>query len=60
MWKLAKQTSPPFFAETKSGDRKHIANAVFVDPEPTIIDEIKVGLYHQLFCPEQLTATLTC
>jgi hypothetical protein len=46
-----------FFVETESGNGKHIANAVFVDLEPTVINEIKVGPCHQLFCPEQLTAT---
>ncbi|XP_022355332.1 putative tubulin-like protein alpha-4B [Enhydra lutris kenyoni] len=28
--------------------------AVFVDLEPTVIDEVRTGTYHQLFHPEQL------
>jgi len=43
-----------FFTETDSGDGKHVANAIFVDLEPSVIDEIKVGPFRQLFRPEQL------
>ncbi|TRY80607.1 hypothetical protein TCAL_07787 [Tigriopus californicus] len=41
-----------FFAETGSG--KHVPRAVFVDLEPTVIDEIRTGTYRQLFSPSQL------
>ncbi|XP_066040626.1 tubulin alpha chain-like 3 isoform X2 [Chamaea fasciata] len=41
-----------FFCETASG--KHVPRAVFVDLEPTVIDEIRTGTYHGLFHPEQL------
>lgn len=41
-----------FFSETSSG--KHVPRAVFVDLEPTVIDEIRTGSYRQLFHPEQL------
>jgi len=41
-----------FFAETGSG--KHVPRAVFVDTEPTVIDEVRTGTYRQLFHPEQL------
>lgn len=41
-----------FFSETGSG--KHVPRAVFVDLEPTVIDEIRGGTYKQLFHPEQL------
>ncbi|KAG8138510.1 putative Tubulin alpha chain protein [Naja naja] len=41
-----------FFCETASG--KHVPRAVFVDLEPTVIDEIRTGTYHSLFHPEQL------
>ncbi|KAH9625088.1 hypothetical protein KSS87_001532 [Heliosperma pusillum] len=41
-----------FFSETGSG--KHVPRAVFVDLEPTVIDEIRTGAYRQLFHPEQL------
>jgi len=41
-----------FFSETSAG--KHVPRAVFVDLEPTVIDEIRTGTYRQLFHPEQL------
>eukprot|EP01111_Echinosteliopsis_oligospora_P004453 TRINITY_DN171_c0_g2_i1.p1 TRINITY_DN171_c0_g2~~TRINITY_DN171_c0_g2_i1.p1 ORF type:complete len:471 (+),score=100.66 TRINITY_DN171_c0_g2_i1:61-1413(+) len=41
-----------FFSETGSG--KHVPRAVFLDLEPTVIDEIRTGTYRQLFHPEQL------
>ena len=41
-----------FFAETGAG--KHVPRAVFVDLEPTVVDEVRMGTYRQLFHPEQL------
>ena len=41
-----------FFSETGSG--KHVPRAIFVDLEPTIIDEVRTGSYRQLFHPEQI------
>ena len=41
-----------FFSETGAG--KHVLRAIFVDMEPTVIDEILTGTYRQLFHPEQL------
>ncbi|KAE8684054.1 Tubulin alpha-3 chain [Hibiscus syriacus] len=41
-----------FFSETGSG--KHVPRAIFVDLEPTVIDEVRAGSYRQLFHPEQL------
>ncbi|WP_411026666.1 hypothetical protein, partial [Salmonella sp. s54395] len=41
-----------FFSETQAG--KHVPRAVFVDLEPTVIDEVRTGTYRQLFHPEQL------
>uniref|UniRef100_A0A671UYV7 Tubulin alpha chain n=1 Tax=Sparus aurata TaxID=8175 RepID=A0A671UYV7_SPAAU len=41
-----------FFSETGAG--KHVPRAVFVDLEPTVIDEVRSGIYRQLFHPEQL------
>uniref|UniRef100_A0A8C3AEU7 Tubulin, alpha 7 like n=1 Tax=Cyclopterus lumpus TaxID=8103 RepID=A0A8C3AEU7_CYCLU len=41
-----------FFSETGAG--KHVPRAVFVDLEPTVIDEVRIGTYRQLFHPEQL------
>ena len=40
------------FLETGTG--KHVPRAVFVDLEPTVIDEVRTGTYRQLFHPEQL------
>ncbi|KAF2288197.1 hypothetical protein GH714_004940 [Hevea brasiliensis] len=41
-----------FFSETGFG--KHVPRAIFVDLEPTVIDETRTGTYRQLFHPEQL------
>ncbi|XP_060047322.1 tubulin alpha-8 chain-like [Erinaceus europaeus] len=41
-----------FFSETSTG--KRVPRAVFVDLEPTVIDEIRSGPYCQLFHPDQL------
>ncbi|KAM9339216.1 tubulin alpha-1C chain-like [Symphorus nematophorus] len=41
-----------FFSETDNG--KHVPRAVFVDLEPTVIDEVRTGTYRQLFHPELL------
>merc|ERR1711948_145423 len=42
-----------FFSETGAG--KHVPRCVFLDLEPTVIDEVRTGTYRQLFHPEQLT-----
>ncbi|NXN65778.1 TBA1A protein, partial [Himantopus himantopus] len=41
-----------FFSETGSG--KYVPRAIFVDLEPSVIDEIRTGTYRTLFHPEQL------
>uniref|UniRef100_A0A3P9BUD2 Tubulin, alpha 8 like 5 n=3 Tax=Haplochromini TaxID=319058 RepID=A0A3P9BUD2_9CICH len=41
-----------FFSETRAG--KHVPRAIYVDLEPTVIDEVRAGTYRQLFHPEQL------
>ncbi|XP_019399329.1 PREDICTED: tubulin alpha chain-like [Crocodylus porosus] len=41
-----------FFSDTGSG--KYVPRAVFIDLEPTVIDEIRTGKYRSLFHPEQL------
>ncbi|XP_066288303.1 tubulin alpha chain-like [Branchiostoma lanceolatum] len=41
-----------FYSETGAG--KHVPRAVFLDLEPTVIDEVRTGTYRQLFHPEQL------
>jgi tubulin alpha len=41
-----------FFSETGAG--KHVPRCVFVDLEPSVIDEVRTGAYRQLFHPEQL------
>ena len=43
-----------FFNETGTG--KHVPRAVFVDLEPTVIDEVRLGTYRQLFHPEQVSS----
>lgn len=41
-----------FFSEIGSG--QYVPRALFVDLEPTVIDEVRTGPYRQLFHPEQL------
>ncbi|KAK6925424.1 Tubulin/FtsZ, GTPase domain [Dillenia turbinata] len=41
-----------FFSETGAGN--HVPCVFFVDPEPTVIDEVRTGTYRQLFHLEQL------
>jgi len=41
-----------FFSETAAG--KHVPRAVYVDLEPTVIDEVRTGAYRSLYHPEQL------
>jgi tubulin alpha len=40
------------FSETEAG--KHVPRTVFLDLEPTVIDEVRTGTCRQLFHPEQL------
>lgn len=42
----------PFFSETQNG--KNVPRAIFVDLEPSVVDEIRTGTYRSLFHPEQL------
>ncbi|XP_037559078.2 tubulin alpha-1A chain [Dermacentor silvarum] len=41
-----------FFAETPAG--KHVPRTVFVDLEPTVLDEVRTSTHRQLYHPEQL------
>jgi len=41
-----------FFHETGSG--QFVPRAVYIDLEPTVIDEVRTGTYRRLFHPEQL------
>lgn len=41
-----------FFSETMA--KKYIPRNVYIDLEPTVIDEVRSGTYKQLFHPEQL------
>ncbi|KFO19761.1 Tubulin alpha chain, testis-specific [Fukomys damarensis] len=41
-----------FFSETGAG--KLVPRTVFVDLEPTVVDEVRTGTYRHLFRPEQL------
>jgi len=41
-----------FFSETGAG--KFVPRSVYIDLEPTVIDEVRTGAYRQLFHPEQL------
>jgi tubulin alpha len=41
-----------FFSETSQG--KHVPRAVFVDLEPSVVDEVRMGAYRGMYHPEQL------
>jgi len=41
-----------FFSEAGSG--KHVPRSIFLDLEPTVIDEVRSGTYGELFHPQQL------
>ena len=41
-----------FFQETGQG--KHVPRAIFVDLEPSVVDETRTGMYRSLFHPEQV------
>jgi hypothetical protein len=41
-----------FFLET--GSRRHDPRAVFVDRQLKVVDEVRAGMYRQLFHPEQI------
>jgi tubulin alpha len=41
-----------FFSEAGAG--KHVPRADFVDLEPTVVDEVRIGTYRQLSHPEQI------
>jgi len=41
-----------FFYESGSG--KHVPRCIFLDLEPSVIDEVRSGTYKQLFHPQQL------
>ena len=48
----AQSSFSTFFSQTQSG--KHVPRAIYVDLEPSVIDEVRTGPYRQLFHPEQL------
>ncbi|KAL3074179.1 hypothetical protein niasHS_015009 [Heterodera schachtii] len=41
-------------SEGRFVDNKYVPRALFIDLEPTVIDEVRGGAYRQLFHPEQL------
>merc|ERR1712028_220104 len=41
-----------FFSETGAG--KHVPRTIYLDLEPTVIDEVRTGTYRRLYHPEQL------
>ena len=49
---IANDSFNTFFSETSAG--KHVPRAIYVDLEPTVVDEVRTGTYRQLFHPEQL------
>lgn len=49
---VARDAFNTFFSETGAG--KHVPRALFVDLEPTVVDQVRTGDYRRLFHPEQL------
>jgi tubulin alpha len=41
-----------FFSETRAG--MHVPRCIFLDLEPSVVDEVRTGTYRQLFHPQQL------
>uniref|UniRef100_A0A1I8A5P0 Tubulin alpha chain n=1 Tax=Steinernema glaseri TaxID=37863 RepID=A0A1I8A5P0_9BILA len=41
-----------FFSECNNG--KYVPRAIYIDLEPTVLDEVRTGAFRQLFHPEQL------
>lgn len=39
---------------TLAGAGKYVPRSIFVDLEPNVVDEVRVGKYRDLFHPEQL------
>lgn len=56
--KMANESEPEddafgtFFSETRKG--RFVPRSVFIDLEPTVIDEIRTGRFRQLYHPQQL------
>ncbi|EJD73618.1 tubulin alpha chain, partial [Loa loa] len=46
------QSITTFFSESSGG--KYVPRAIYIDLEPTVLDEIRCGPFKQLFHPEQL------
>lgn len=46
------QSLQAFFSESMNG--KHVPRAIYVDLEPTVLDEIRNGVYGNLFHPDQI------
>jgi tubulin alpha len=47
---VAEDSFNTFFSETGAG--KHVPRAVFIDLEPTVVDEVRAGAYHAIYHPE--------
>ncbi|KAI9594427.1 alpha-tubulin [Syncephalis fuscata] len=46
------KSAQTFFSQTGAG--KFVPRTVFVDLEPTVIDEVRTGQYHKLYHPDEL------
>jgi hypothetical protein len=44
------------FSETETG--KHVPRCIFIDLEPSVLDEIRVGSYRKLFHPHQVVTNV--
>jgi len=50
--KISDNSYTTFFSQSSSG--KHVPRTIFVDLEPSVVDEVRNGQYKRLFHPEQL------
>jgi len=48
----AQESFSTFFSQTSAG--KFVPRAIYVDLEPSVVDEVRTGAYRQLFHPDQL------
>ena len=49
---MSDESFSTFFSGTSAG--KHVPRCIFVDLEPTVLDEVRTGTYKYLFHPQQL------
>ena len=54
MYRVPGRPWPKQNVDPWKGGGKHVPRAIFVDLEPTVVDQVRTGQYGKLFHPEQL------